>query len=112
MIGALAFAALLVAFYVFSFGLTRPLLRTTTWEPYSFDAPWLTGPALVVLCLSLLGYHEPFEQPTWQPCLLFATGTLLSVVVAVWDRTALAELLRACWKRSLLVALPAGLSCG
>src|SRR5437660_8823418 len=101
MIGALSCTALFVAFYLFSFGATRLLLRKTVWDEYSLDAPWLTGPALVILSLSLLGYHEPFDLPAWQPWCLFVAGSLFSVIVVIAERKTLADLLRANWKRSV-----------
>ena len=55
MTGALACAALLAVFYFISFGITRLLLRNTTWDEYSLDAPWQAAGA----------YPGPYATPTW-----------------------------------------------
>src|SRR5262249_44166695 len=112
MTGALACAALLAVFYCISFGFTRLLLRNTTWDQYSLDAPWLAGTPLVVLCLSLLGYHEPYDLPVWHPWLLVLAWSALSLGVAIAGRVARGALVRTHWKRSLLVTLPACLGSG
>jgi hypothetical protein len=107
MAGALGFVTMLLAFYGFAFGATRLLLRRSLWEQYSLEAPWLTGPALVVLVLSLGAYREPSAVYSWQAWLLLAAGWALSAAVAVWDRHELAQLLRAHSLRCLTIALPA-----
>lgn len=98
---------LLAAFYAFAFGATRLLLRGTALAEYAFEAPWLNGPALLILALSLLGYREPYTLPAWQPWLAFAAGCALSLVVAWWDRQALAGLFRQHSRRFTLTAGPA-----
>src|SRR5436309_12263863 len=90
----LGVVALLAGFYGFAFGATRLLLRRSRWEQYSLEAPWLTGPALVVLALSLGAYREPGEVRAWHAWLLLAAGWSLSAAVALWERRALAQLLR------------------
>jgi hypothetical protein len=107
MAGALGFLTMLLAFYGFAFGATRLLLRRSLWEQYSLEAPWLTGPALVVLVLSLGAYCQPNAVHAWQAWLLLVAGWALSAAVAVWDRRELTQLLRAHWPRCLAIALPA-----
>src|SRR3954469_12430431 len=101
MVAALGVGLLVLAFYGFAFGATRLLLRGSAWESYSLEAPCLTGPALVVLALSALGYRVPGEVLAWQAWALLAVGAALSVAVAVWDRRALGVLLRERWPRLL-----------
>ena len=66
MVAALLVFLLIGAFYGFAFGFTRLVLRGSAWEQYSLEAPLLTGPAFVVLALSLFGYRLPAAVPPWQ----------------------------------------------
>jgi hypothetical protein len=111
MVGGFGVVLLLLAFYGFAFGATRLILRRSHWEQYSLEAPWLTGPALVVLVLSLGAYREPSAVYPWQAWLLLAAGWALSAVVVVWDRRELASLLRAHGLRCLAIAGPALFGC-
>jgi hypothetical protein len=107
MLGALGFLVLLTAFYGFAFGATRLLLRRSSWEQYTFEAAWLTGPALVILSLSLLAYRVPTALPAWQAWLLLACGWAVSLAVAIWERRELLPLAREHWRRWLTLVVPA-----
>jgi hypothetical protein len=112
MVGVLAFIGMLAGFYGFAFGANRLLLRKSTWDQYSLEAPWLTGPALAVLCVSLGGYRLPVYIPPWQAWLLLAAGWILTAAVIFWDRVELRALCRAHWRRGLTVLVPACCAAG
>jgi hypothetical protein len=112
MLSVLGFLLLLVAFYGFAFGATHLLIRRSPWEQYSLEAAWLTGPALVVLVMSLLAYRVPEHVFVWQAWLLLATGWGLSASVVVWDRHQLLQLVRAHWLRWLALTASALLASG
>jgi hypothetical protein len=103
---------LLVGFYTFAFGAARLLLRRSQWEQFGLEAPWLTGPALVVLALSLLAYRVPQEVPTWQAWLVLSAGWVLSAAVVAWERRELLLLVRTHWLRGLTLGVPALVGCG
>jgi hypothetical protein len=107
-VAALLVFLLIGAFYGFAFGLTRLVLRGSAWEQYSLEAPLLTGPAFVVLALSLFGYRLPAAVPPWQAWALLAAGLAASLVVLVADRRELLGLLRAHWPRLATVLSAAG----
>jgi hypothetical protein len=107
MAGVPGILLLLVAFYGFAFGVTRLLLRGSCWEPYSLEAPWLTGPALLVLMLSAGGYLEPIHLFAWQAWLVLALGWTISAVVVAWQWRELLLLLRARWLCGLTIGVPA-----
>jgi hypothetical protein len=98
-VAALLVFLLIGAFYGFAFGFTRLLLRGSAWEQYSLEAPLLTGPAFVVLALSLLGYRLPAAVPPWQAWVVLAAGAAASAFVLGRDRRELLALLRAHWPR-------------
>ena len=98
---------LVLAFYGSAFGITRLLLRNTAWEGYGLEAPWLTGPALVVLAFSCGGYLIPSEILVWHAWAFFGLSWLLTLIVVVWDRHALVDLFRQHWSRCLAVSVPA-----
>jgi hypothetical protein len=107
MVAALLVFGMIFAFYGFAFGFTRLLLRGSAWEQYSLEAPLLTGPALVVLALTLLGYRLPSEVPPWQAWALLLAGGLASALVLLRDRRELLALLRANRARLATVLLAA-----
>jgi hypothetical protein len=102
---------LFMGFYAFAFGVTRLLLRRSRWEQYSLEAPWLTGPALIVLMLSAVGYRDPITVQTWQSWLVLAVGWTVSGAVVCWQWGELRELLRAHWLRMLTIGVPSLVSC-
>src|ERR1700676_2482233 len=101
------FALLVLLWYGFAFGATRLLLRRTPWHQYSLEAPWLTGPALLVLVVSALGYREPWVLPAWQAWACLVGGWVLSLVVLWWDREELTELIRSRGRQACLIVGPA-----
>ena len=114
---AFAMLLLLTAFYGFAFGAVRLLLRRSAWAQFSLEAPWLAGPALLVLIVSAIGYRLPAELPAWQAWGLLAVGWAASAAVAMWDRIELAQLIRQSGRRAVLLTpcsrvLPPALCCG
>jgi hypothetical protein len=111
MAGVPGILLLFVAFYGFAFGVTRLLLRGSRWDQYSLEAPWLTGPALLVLMLSAGGYCEPIHLFAWQAWLVLALGWTISAVVVAWQWRELLLLLRARWLCDLTIGVPALVGC-
>jgi hypothetical protein len=112
MIAIAGFVLLALAAYAFAFGATRLLLRRTRWYLYSLEAPWLTGPALLILTISALGYHEPWSLPAWQAWAALLGGFALSIGVAIWDRVELAALVRLRGAQFCLIVGPACVAAG
>jgi hypothetical protein len=107
MIGALVVFLMILLFYGFAFGITRLLLRHSAWDSYSLEAPFLTGPALIVLALSLLGWTLLSEVPHLLAWILFGAGWALSAIMLYWDRRQILALLRDKKTRLATVLVPA-----
>ena len=99
MVAALGIFGMIFVFYAFAFGVTRLLLRGSAWEEYSWEAPLLSGPALIVVALTLFGYRLPVQVAPWQAWSLLGGGTVISAVVLLWDRRQMIALLRTHWPR-------------
>jgi hypothetical protein len=87
------FALMVLAFFAFSLGAARWLLKGTALAAYTFEAAFLLGPMLIVAAITAAGYRDPTSISPAGAWLVLLLGLLLTAVVCFRDRRELSAIL-------------------